>query len=251
MIHDLNLLRLLGRMAEFDTPTICNAIEMFGIRSRRDGYMNDRIRAAFPNLPPMVGFASTAMLRSEIGPDGENACVSLERQLKHIESLNGPAVIVYQDLDVPSVGATVGDVMCNVYQAFGAAGLITSGAARDVAQVEARRFPLFVGTTICSHAYCRTIGVGQPVHVGGLEVRPGDLLHGDANGVTKIPLEIASELPDVANEYAKAERLVIDYAQSKTAKTASEMLDRRRAMGEGIAALQRRVSSRFTTRSGN
>ena len=178
--------------------------------------------------------------------------VSFEHQLKHIESLNGPTVIVYQDLDVPSVGATVGDVMCNVYQASGAAGLITSGAARDVAQV--RR----ATGSRCSRALrsARTrivarLEVGQPVHVGGLEVRPGDLLHGDANGVTRIPAAIVSELPDVANEYARVERLVIDYAQSKTAKCVSEMLDRRRAMGEGIAALQRRVSSRFTTRSRN
>ena len=72
MIHDADLLHLLRRMAEFDTPTICNAIEMFGIRSRREGYMDDRIRAVFPDLPPMVGFASTATLRSETGSDGED-----------------------------------------------------------------------------------------------------------------------------------------------------------------------------------
>jgi 4-hydroxy-4-methyl-2-oxoglutarate aldolase len=249
MIQDNNLLHLLRKLAEFDTPTICNAIEMFGLRSRREGYMGDCIRAAFPDLPPMVGFASTATLRSEMGSDGAGPLIGFEQQLKHIESLKGPAVMVYQDLDVPSVGATVGDVMCNVYQAFGAVGLITSGAARDLAQVHARRFPLFLGTTICSHAYCRTVEVGSSVQVGGLTVRPGDLLHGDANGVTIIPLEIVSELPDVASEYVRAERRVLDYAQSKAPKCVSEMLDRRRAMGEEIAALQRRVSSRYTTRA--
>lgn len=235
---------LLQQLAQFDTPTICNAIEMFGVRPRSAGYMDGRIRAAFPDLPPMVGFASTASMRSSEAAVGEDAYVGLERQLKHMQSLDGPAVVVYQDLDESAIGATVGEVMCNLYLAFGATGLITSGAARDLAQVYARRFPLFMGATICSHAYCRTIDVGQPVRVGGLEVRPGDLLHGDANGVTNIPLDLAGELPDVAREYMEAERHVIEYAQAEGEKNFVEMLNRRRAMGEALAVLRRRVSSR-------
>src|SRR5687768_8461005 len=122
---------LLERLSEFDTPTICNAIEMFGIRPRHAGYTDGRIRAAFPNLPPMVGFASTATVRSSEAGRGEDTYSTLERQLSHMQSLSGPAVVVYQDIDDPAVGATVGDVMCNMYQAFGAAGLITSGGGRD------------------------------------------------------------------------------------------------------------------------
>ncbi len=35
------------------------------------------------------------------------------------------------------MNCTAGEVMCSSYQAFGAAGLITSGAGRDLDQVEA------------------------------------------------------------------------------------------------------------------
>jgi regulator of RNase E activity RraA len=234
----------LRRLAEFDTPTVCNAIEMFGVRARSAGFMDGHIRAAFPDLPPMVGFASTATMQSAESDAGEDPYTSLERQLQHIEAQGGPAVVVYQDLDEPPIGATVGEVMCSVYQAFGAAGLITSGGARDLAQVHARRFPMFMGTTICSHAFCRTIAVGQTVRVGGLEVRAGDLLHGDANGVTNIPLDLVTDLADVASAYVEAERPVIEYAQADGRKCMAEMLDRRRAMGEAIAALQRRMSRR-------
>lgn len=234
--------KLLDRLVEFDTPTICNAIEMFAVRPRNAGYMDGRIRAAYPDLSPMVGLASTATFRASSSSGGMDAYLSLERQLAHIELLGAPTVVVYQDLDEPVVGATVGEVMCSLYQAFGATGLITSGGARDLAQVHALRFPLFMGATICSHAYCRTIDVGVPVQVGGLEVRPGDLLHGDGNGVTSIPLDIVDELPDVAREYVEAERPVIEYAQSPGQKNMAEMLERRRAMGGAIAALQRRVS---------
>ncbi|MBA3572466.1 MAG: RraA family protein, partial [Pyrinomonadaceae bacterium] len=61
-----------------------------------------------------------------------------------------PGVVVFQDLDDPPVGATFGEIMCSVYRAFGAAGLITSGGGRDLAQVRALGFPVFVGSTICS-----------------------------------------------------------------------------------------------------
>jgi regulator of RNase E activity RraA len=236
---------ILRELREFDTPTICNAIEMFGVRERSSGYMSGQIRAAYADLPPMVGFASTATMRTSAVTGGLDAYKSLDRQLQHCETLAGPAVIVYQDLDEPAVGATVGEVMCSVYQSFGAVGLITSGGARDLEQVHALKFPLFMQSTICSHAYCRTIDVGVPVIAGGLQVQPGGLLHGDANGVTSVPLEIVSELADVAREYAQAERPVLEYAHSGGAKNIDEMLDRRRAMSESIAALQRRVSRRL------
>ena len=46
--------------------------------------------------------------------------------------------------------ATFGEVMCTTYKAFGAAGLITSGAARDLDQVEAMNFPCFADGAICA-----------------------------------------------------------------------------------------------------
>jgi regulator of RNase E activity RraA len=159
-----------------------------------------------------------------------------------MESLPGPAVVVFQDLDDPAVGATFGEIMCSVYKAFGAVGLITSGGGRDLEQVRALQFPVFTNGAICSHGYSQTIDVGQPVRIGGVAVRPGDLLHGDANGVTTIPADIAAEVADVARDFVAAEKLVIDYAQSSDQKTIAEMMDRRRAMSEAIAAIRRRVS---------
>ena len=67
-----------------------------------------------------------------------------------MSQLDGPAVVVFQDLDNPAVGATFGEVMCSTYQAFGSAGLITSGGGRDLVQVREIGFPIFTGSTICS-----------------------------------------------------------------------------------------------------
>jgi regulator of RNase E activity RraA len=233
---------LLTKLAKFDTATICNTIELFGVRSDAVGFMDGRIRCAFPELPPMVGYATTATFRSAAPPQGVNVYGSLETQLQQMESLAGPSIVVFQDLDDPAVGATFGEIMCSVYQAFGAVGLVTSGGGRDLLPVRKLAFPVFTGSTICSHGYSQIVDVGRAVRVGGLVVHPGDLLHGDCDGVTSIPIDIANEVADVAQEFIAAERIIIDYAQSPGKKTIAEMMDRRRAMGEAIAALRKRVS---------
>jgi 4-hydroxy-4-methyl-2-oxoglutarate aldolase len=49
------------------------------------------------------------------------------------------------------------------------------------------------------------------VRVGGVTIHPGDLLHGDRNGVTTIPVEIAPSVAEACAEYVAAEALVLDY----------------------------------------
>lgn len=204
---DLDLLR------RFDTPTICNVIELFNVRPRTAGYMNATITACFPRMPPMVGYASTATFRSAFPPRAGNVYAGLTQQVATFAEAPGPVVVVFQDLDHPPAAATFGEVMCSTYKAFGAAGLITSGAGRDLDQVEALDFPCFTSGTISSHGDCHIVQIGVPVHVGGIPIHPGDLLHGDRNGVTTIPISLASAVAQVCPEFAEAEAVVLDYVK--------------------------------------
>jgi regulator of RNase E activity RraA len=205
---DLELLR------KFDTPTICNVVELFDLRPRTAGYLDARIQACFPKMPPMVGYASTATFRSAAPARAGNVYAGLSDQVASFAELPGPAVVVFQDLDDPVAAATFGEVMCTSYQAFGAVGLITSGAGRDLDQVEALAFPCFTNGTICAHGYCHIVAINLPVHVGGVMIHPGDLLHGDRNGVTTIPNEIASAVAQACPEFMAAEAVVLDYLKS-------------------------------------
>jgi len=201
-------LKLLGR---YDTPTISNVIEIFKVLPQTSGYMDGRIRACFPEMPPMVGYASTATFRSAAAPGAGADYAGLEEQVTKFAELPQPAVVVIQDIDSPPVAATFGEVMTTIYKGFGAAGLITSGAARDLDQVRALGFPCFSDGVICSHGYPHLVDLGMPVNVGGVTIRPGDLIHGDANGVTTIPHEIASEVAHACEEFAAAEQVILDY----------------------------------------
>src|SRR5262249_712353 len=140
--------QILAALAKFDTPTISNVIELFDVVPRNQGYTDARIQAAFPELPPMVGFAATAAFRSAAPPTGGDAYGSMDQQAARFGELPGPAVVVFQDLDQPSVGATFGEVMCSTYKAFGSVGLITSGTGRDIEQVRAMSYPIFTNGTI-------------------------------------------------------------------------------------------------------
>jgi 4-hydroxy-4-methyl-2-oxoglutarate aldolase len=203
----------LERLRCYDTPTICNVIELFAIRPRSSGYMDRRIQACFPELPPMVGYAATATFRSS-APGRASIYASLEQQVAGFSQVPVPPVVVFQDLDDPYAAATFGEIMCTTYQAFGAAGLITSGAGRDLEQVRALDLPAFTNGTVCSHGYCHILSVHVAVQVGGVTLHPGDLLHGDRNGVTTIPLEIASEVADACEEFMRAEAVVLQYLRA-------------------------------------
>src|SRR5947199_1799559 len=202
---DLALLR------KYDTPTICNVVELYDLYPRTAGYMNATIQACYPKLAPMVGYASTATFRSAAPPASGNVYSGLAEQVASFADLPGPAVVVFQDLDTPVAAATFGEVMCTTYKAFGAAGLVTSGAGRDLDQVEALGFPCFTSGTICAHGSCHIVQIQIPVHVGGVMIAPGDLLHGDRNGVTTIPLAIASAVAHACADYVSAEAVVLDY----------------------------------------
>ncbi len=232
---------ILENLRQFDTPTICNVIELFVVRPQTAGYMDGRISACYPELPPMVGFAATATFRSSEPPRQGDAYAGAEAQIERFQELSGPAVVVFQDLDDPPVGATFGEVMCSMYRAFGAVGLITSGAGRDMAQIRALDFPLFTSGTICSHGYNHTPDIHVPVRVGGLMIYPDDLLHGDVNGVTNIPLDIAGDVADAAREFVAAEAVVLEILQSGRA-SAQKIAQARAEQRSMIGRLKARVS---------
>ncbi len=201
---------VLDKLCTFDTPTICNLVELFEVRPRNTGYMDGRIVACFAQMGPIVGYAATATFRSASPPRSGDSYSGLDVQVERFGELSGPPIVVFQDIDSPTAAATFGEVMCSVYKGFGAVGLITSGAGRDLDQVEAIDFPVFTNGTISAHGYNHTPQVHVPVHVGGMMLYPDDLLHADRNGVSTIPHDIAAELADIGDEFVAAEMFIIN-----------------------------------------
>ncbi len=233
----------LSKLCQYDTPTVCNAIELFAVRPQADGYMDGRIRACFPAMRPVCGYASTATFRSALKPTGTGAYATLDDQVARFGEVPAPPLVVIQDLDSPPKSATFGEVMATAYKAFGAVGLITSGAARDLDQVRGVGLPCFADGVISSHGYPQLLEFQVPVHVGGLAVCPGDLLHADQNGVASIPAEIAGQLADVCQEFCAAEAVVLDYCSGGKV-TVAGFSAARKELGRRLQALRQRLRRR-------
>lgn len=232
---------ILDKLRTFDTPTICNLIELFEVRPRTEGYMDRRIQACFPEMPPVVGFAATATFRASGPPRKRDVYASTVLQVERFAELTGPPLVVFQDLDDPAVAATFGEVMCTTYQAFGAVGLVTSGAGRDLEQVRALGFPVFTNGTICAHGYCHVLDVHVPVHVGGVVIYPDDLIHADLNGVTTVPHSIAADLAAIGDEYVAAEGVILD-ALREEGPSIARLAEARAESEARIARLRRQVT---------
>jgi regulator of RNase E activity RraA len=101
-----------------------------------------------------------------------------------------------------------------MHRAMGCIGCVTNGSVRDLDEVEPLGFHFFASHIAVSHAYVHIVEVGTPVRVGGLTVRPGDLLHGDKHGVTNVPLELAAKIPEGVKVVDIMERQIINYSQS-------------------------------------
>ena len=90
------------------------------------------------------------------------------------------------------------------------------------------------------------IAGGEPVYVGGMEVRHGDLLHADVNGVCSIPLSIAPEVAQAAAEFVDAEAVVLEFAKQGH-RDVKAYSDARKETMRRIADLGNRLRARSAT----
>ena len=187
------------QLKSFETCLIADAIESFGVRLRNEGFATAGFRCLFKSFPPLVGYAATCKVRSTDPPIVGSRYDERTDWWKHIGSTPAPRVVVMQDIDkTPGTGAFLGKVHVNILMALGCVGAITNGAARELSGIEASGFQVFAGRLAISRAYIHVVEYGGPVEVGGLTIKPGDLIHGDRHGVLTVPPELALKLPAAA-----------------------------------------------------
>src|SRR5947207_13832201 len=129
---------VLEALARYDTPTICNALEIVAPARRLVGDTTKPLVCPFPDLPPIVGYARTTTIRSVLA-SGLPAAEQQQRRIAYYEYVGtgpGPRINVIQDIDGPDAGfgAFWGEVQSSVHKALGSLGVITDGSIRDIAQ---------------------------------------------------------------------------------------------------------------------
>jgi regulator of RNase E activity RraA len=188
----------LAALAAWDTPALSNALDSLRLRPHNGGYTDGTI-SRVTGTGTMVGTAVTArMAARDRGDDG----IPVARLHERIAAVDGPVVVVLEDVDEPSgAGAFLGEVNGSLLAALGIRGLVTNGRVRDVDELRRFDYPVHAQGLCVARSYMRLIEVGSPVTVAQMDVRPGDIVHGDEHGVLQIP---AGALPEI---FAKAEAI--------------------------------------------
>jgi regulator of RNase E activity RraA len=203
-------------LTRWDTPTICNALEVVVPERRATGFTTGAFTCLDPKLPPVVAYARTATIRATSPPD-ENPEEIKTRRARYYEYVADSAyktVAVVQDLDAtPGFGAFWGEVNTAVHRGLGCAGGITNGSMRDLDDC-APGFQLLAGKVGPSHAHVHIVDFGSPVTIFGMRVLHNDIVHADQHGAVVIPAHAVKDLPAAVDLLQRREAVILKMARS-------------------------------------
>ena len=109
----------------------------------------------------------------------------------------------------PAPVAFVGDLLATQAQAQGVAGILVDGAVRDLDELAELGLPIWTRFVRAQGATKGEVGkLDVPVVVGGVEIRPGDLVVMDCDGAVVVPKDRVDEMLPAARERAERETAV-------------------------------------------
>ena len=206
----------LATLTKWDTPTICNALELVCPERRGFGFTTKHLFSLDPSLPPVCGFARTATIRAAL-PSGESDAEMAKKRsayYEYVAKAPGPKIAVIQDIDPePGIGAFWGEVQTNIHKGLGAVGAVTNGSFRDVPD-SARDFNLIGGKIGPSHAFVHLVDIGCQVTIFGLTVQTNDIVHADQHGAVMVPADVITKIPDAIELITRREGVILNSVKS-------------------------------------
>lgn len=184
----------LEHLRDFDTALLANTIGCIDPTPPHEYYMGGSIRSVTPTLGPTVGIAVTCEIDSS-SPGGAPNFAGYWQQLEEMRKLNTPTVWVVKCFGSrPDHECVIGDGMAKTLFSVGCVGLVTDGGVRDVSGIMTVPFAVYSRGVTIHHTALRIRRMNKPVRIGGITVRPGDVIHANAEGVIKIPAACVESL---------------------------------------------------------
>lgn len=198
---------ILSELGNLDTPTICNAIEVVAPQRRNRGFSIRPFFCAHTELPPIVGYARTARIRSQHKPIRPGDAMGYYSYIA--EGGPMPSIVVIDDVDeIAGYGAFWGEVNTNVHYGLGCIGLVSNGSIRDIKD-SAENFQMLAGMVNPSHSWVHVVDWGSPVNVHGMECEDSDLIHADMHGACVIPEGMELSIIEEAKRISAQEAILI------------------------------------------
>jgi Aldolase/RraA len=216
-------------LERWDTPTICNGLELVTPERRAIGFTVEPMVAADRKLPPIVGLARTGLIRAKEPPRGP--IPPREDWYDYVAAQYLPTIAAIQDIDDrPGYGAFWGEVQSTVHLALGVKGCVTNGSFRDVDML-APGFQIIGGRIGPSHAHVHMVQMRCEVNLFGMLVKDDDVVHADYHGAVVIPADAVRKLPDAIDLISRREKVILDMARAE-GFTSAKMRDALKRAGE-------------------
>ena len=204
---------LVKRLSNYDTPTVCNAIEVAQGQRGFDGFTHQSMIWAGQPDARLAGFARPARIVGRIPPTNPPQDIRA-RRIAYFEAMNAgsrPGTAVIEDMDGDAaLGAWWGEVHAQVHKnVFDLSGAVTNGVVRNLGDMPGG-FPVLAGSVGPSHGFVHVRDVGTPVSVFGMRVAQGDLIHADRHGAVCIPADVVPHLTAALDRLFAAEDVVLD-----------------------------------------
>lgn len=197
----------------WDTPTICNALDLVAPERRGVGFTTEPMVSVDARQSAVVGLARVGTIRAKEPPRGKVA--DRLEWYDYVGDAAMPSMLVIQDLDDrPGTGAFWGEVNSAVHRSLGAVGCVTNGSIRDLTAFPAD-FAMIAGRVGPSHAHVHVVDFGRPVNVFGMQVGHDDVVHADYHGAVVVPAEAVVKLPAAVNVIMRREKVILDLCRGK------------------------------------
>ena len=185
-----------------------------------DNYDKEQIDNSSPELKtyylgpkPVVGIAVTCKVTPLYEPKNK---LDWDDYYDQIDASDLPVIGVIVDIEKnKGRGAVMGDGMALQHKAFGAVGVINGGSIRDLPGIAAAEMPVWATGRVPGHGPFNLIETNTEVEVGDLIIKPGDLIIGDTDGITRVPMELAEEALKRCKEVREFESKIFEELKKK------------------------------------
>jgi len=205
---------IIEELKKFDTPSITNVVATYPTRPLCLGlydpwyenwYTDQSIRCMFPGLGRTVGYAVTCVYGL---PNPEVKQLTFRNVCDTLEASKKPTILVFQQNFPAEIAGKVGLAggnMTTAMQSLGCVGAISNGPSRDLDEIRAMNFQYMLSGVTAGHGEFVLHAVNTPVHVAGMDVEPGDIIHMDENGACKFPADKLKAVLDNVRQLQKLE----------------------------------------------
>ena len=178
---------LIEQLADSETALVCNALDTLHVAEPHTYYLDGDIACHTPDLPSLVGEVIT------IGLDSSTAKTTGDvepywRMLEEISKSEVRRVVVVKSTgDNIRRACVMGDGMAKTFISVGAVGMVTDGGVRDLDGIIQQGFGVFCSGRVVQHTQLHWSMLGEPMNLGGITIKSGDLIHGDSDGCIVVP----------------------------------------------------------------